>query len=68
MAYQREIRDVTFVSKNCDMTCQKIELLKKLHFLFSALNKTDISSREEIFGVCKKNHEKLTDFGNIIEK
>ena len=36
--------------------------MKKLHFFVRALTKTDISPREEIFGVCKKNITKLTDY------
>ena len=55
MTYQREIWDVTFVSDNCGMTCQKKYLLNKLYFLVRALNKPDISPREEIYGVSKKS-------------
>ena len=39
----------------------KIKLLMKLHFLVRALNKPDISPREEIFGVYKKFITKLID-------
>ena len=39
-----------------------ISILKKLHFLVRALNKPDISHREEIFGVCKKFITKLIDY------
>ena len=39
---------------------KQIELLKKLHFFVRALNKPDISPREEIFGVCKRFITKLT--------
>ena len=41
---------------------KNIELLKKLQFLVRSLNKSDISPREEIFGVCKKYIAKLTDY------
>ena len=44
------------------MTCKTIELLKELHFIVRALNKPDISPREEIFGVGKKFTTKLTDY------
>ena len=53
---------MAFVSKNCGMTCQKIEQSKKLHFIVKALNKADISPREEIFAVCKKFITNLTDY------
>ena len=51
MTYQRKILDVTFVSENFGMTCQKNELIKELHFLVRALNKPDTNPIEEIFGV-----------------
>ena len=62
MIYQRAIWYVKFVSESCGVTCKKIELLKKLHFLVRALNKPDTSPREVIFGVCKKFITKLTDY------
>ena len=60
---------MTFVLEKCGTTCQKkVELLKKLHFIVRALNKPDISPREEIFGVSKKLITKLTDdFFTIID-
>ena len=60
---------MTFVLEKCGTTCQKkVELLKKLHFIVRALNKPDISPREEIFVVCKKFSKELTDnFFTIID-
>ena len=45
---------------------KKIELLKELNFLVSALNKPDNSPKEEISGVCKKIIRKLTDYFFVI--
>ena len=59
---------MTFVSNNCGLTCKIIELFNKLHFLVRALNKSDISPKEEIFGVCKNFIKKLTyDFFPVID-
>ena len=41
---------------------KNIDLLRDLHYLVRALNKTDISPREEIFGFCKKFITKFTDY------
>ena len=49
------------IKELCYDMSKQIELLKKLHFLVSDLNKLDISPREEIFGVYKQFMKKLTD-------
>ena len=50
------------IKELCYDMSKQIELLKKLHFLVSDLNKLDISPREEIFGVYKQFMKKLTDY------
>ena len=62
MIYQREMWDAKFVSENYGMTCPKNWAIEELHSLVRALNKPDISPREEIFGACKKFIKKLTDY------
>ena len=51
-----------------DDMSRKIDLLKELHSLVKALNKSYKVTREEKYGVCKKFITKLTDyFFTIIE-
>ena len=51
-----------------DDMSRKVDLLKKLHSLVKALNKSYKVTREEKYGVCKKFITKLTDyFFTIIE-
>ena len=53
--------DISESNMRCDICIRELWndikkiLLKELHFLVRALDKPDISPREEIFEVCKKN-------------
>ena len=61
---------ISEINIRCDICIRKMwhymskknDPLKELHFLVRALNKPDISPREEIFGVCKKNYNKIDRF------